>query len=321
MAITRNIPGPAINLLKGKGYEVSVSLRDHPLSPQELLEFVAEADAIISLLTDKIDGHVMSAAGDNLKIIANYAVGFDNVELLEAKSRGIEVSNTPSAAITQAVAEHTLALIMALSKRIVEGDNLVKGDEYHGWDPNLLLGAQLRGKVLGIVGLGRIGFLVAQAAVRGLGMKVLYSGPNRKEDFEKEFAAEYRELPELLAEADFVSLHVPLTAETHHLINAQKLELMRSSAYLVNTARGPVVDEKDLIEALRNEVIAGAALDVFENELEISLELRSLKNVILTPHIASATLEARQEMGRLAAANVIEVLEGRKAPNPAFVSD
>lgn len=320
VCVTRNIPGVAIDLLKEKGYEVSVSLRDHPLNPQELLAFVAEADAIISLLTDKIDAHVMNAAGDFLKIIANYAVGFDNIDLTEAKSRGIEVTNTPSDLICQAVAEHAISLILSLAKRIVEADKYVKAGSYKGWDPNLLIGTELRGKTLGIVGLGRIGSITARLAV-SLGMKIMYVSPTRKEEFEKECGGRLGSLEEVLAGSDFVSLHVPLTAETRHLINEKTLARMKKSAFLVNTARGAVVSERDLIEALSNEVIKGAALDVFEDEATVGSKLRSLENVILTPHIASATMEARLEMSRLAADNVVAVLEGKPPLNPAFISD
>lgn len=320
VCLTRNIPGPALDLLKSKGFEVSVSLRDHPLTRPELLEFVAGADAIISLLTDQIDAPVFDAAGSQLKIVANYAIGFDNVDLLDAQRRKIVVTNTPSEVITQAVAEHTFALMLTLAKRVVEADQFMREGNYHCWDPNLLIGTQILNKTLGIVGLGRIGTVVAKAAVRGLGMKVLYTGPNRKADFEKEYGAEFKSLDDLLSQSDFVTLHVPGTPETHHLINRERLRLMKPSAFLINTARGSVISEKDLVEALSNKVIKGAALDVCEDEENVSLELRELKNVVLTPHIASATKEAREEMSRLAAANVIAVLEGRPPLNPAFIS-
>lgn len=321
VCVTRRIPGPAVSLLKEKGFDVSVSFRDHPLTRIELLDFVKSASAMLCLLNDKIDGEVFDAAGENLKIVANYAVGFDNVDLVEAKRRGVVVTNTPSPVITQAVAEHTVALILALAKKLTEGEAFIRRNLYHGWDPELCLGIQVKGKTLGIVGLGRIGMVVAQIAGVGLGMKILYTGPNRKAEFEEEFQAEFKSLTELLKESDFVTLHVPLTDETHHLIDSEKLGLMKKTAYLINTARGSVVDERELIEALKEKVIAGAALDVFENETSVSPELCGLSNTILTPHMASATIEAREAMSRMAASNIIAVLEGRPALNPAFISD
>jgi len=319
VCITHDIPGPAIQLLQDQGFEVSLSIRK-PLGRAELLEFVKGADAVIPILTDKIDASVFEAAGPQLKIVANYAIGFDNIDLEEAGRRGVAVTNTPSQTITDAVAEHTLALMMALSKNIIAADKCVREGNYCGWDPNLLIGTQLLGKTLGIVGLGRIGTIVARLAVNGLGMRVIYTGPNRQEDFEKDFEAKFLPLDSLLASSDFVTLHVPLTADTRHLINGQKLSKMKKTAYLINTSRGPVVNEVDLVAALKNGVIAGAALDVFENETAVSPELRRLENVTLSPHIASATKEAREEMSRIAADNVIAVLSGQKPINSAFIS-
>lgn len=320
VCVTRNIPGPAVALLKEQGFDVSVSLRDHALTRPELLEFVRGADALITLLTDKVDAEVFEASGPQLKIVANYAIGFDNIDLTEAARRKIPVTNTPSEIITISVAEHTLALILVLAKKILPADKFVRSDGYHGWDPNLFLGTQLLGKNLGIIGLGRIGTMVAKAASAGLQMKVLYTGPNRKEEFEKECGGTFATLAELLGQSDFVTLHVPLTPETHHLINAEKLYLMKKTAFLINTSRGPVVEEAALIGALKTRQIAGAGLDVFESEGEINSQFYGLENAILTPHIASATKEAREKMSRLAAENVIAVLSGRKALNPAFIS-
>ncbi len=320
VCVTANIPGPAIDVLQSKGFEVSLSVRDRPLERPELTEFVKGADAVLCLLNDKIDGEILEAAGPQLKIIANYAIGFDNIDLKEAEKRGVIVTNTPSQTITDAVAEHTFALILALSKRLLSGDKFVRDGKYHSWDPNLLNGTQLLGKTLGIVGLGRIGQVVARMAVTGMGMKVVYYNPSRRGDFETEFEARFLSLDDLLPVSDFVSLHVPLIGETHHLINAAKLSLMKRTAFLINTSRGPVVSEAELVTALEMGVIAGAGLDVFENENSVSEELRKLDNVILTPHIASATAEAREEMSRISAENIIAVLSGKKPLNPAFVS-
>ena len=320
ICITHDIPGPAIEVLQGKGFEVSLSIRNRPLERSELLEFVKGADAIISLLTDKIDAAVLDIAGPQLKIVANYAIGFDNIDLEAARSRGIIVTNTPSQTITDAVAEQTFTLMMALAKKLRASDEFIRDGNYHGFDPNLFIGTQLLGKTLGIVGLGRIGSVVARMAVKGMGMRVIYNSSSRKEDFEKEFGARFTTLDDLLCLSDFVTLHVPLTAETDHLIDGSKLALMKRSAFIINTARGGIIAESDLVKALEEGTIAGAGLDVFENENSVGVELRKLDNVILTPHIASATFEAREEMSRIAAENIIAVLSGKKPLNPAFIS-
>lgn len=319
VVFTQNIPGPAFDLLRACGYEVQLPQNDHQ-TRLELLSLIKDSDAILSLLTDKVDAQFLDSAGKQLKIVANYAIGFDNIDLKEAEKRGIVVTNTPSQTITDAVAEHTFALMVDLAKRIKEADKFVREDLYHGWNPNLLIGTQLLGKKLGIIGLGRIGSVVARIAVKGMGMKVFYTGPSPKEDFEKEFGAEFKTLDQLLSESDFVTLHVPLTPQTTHLINAEKLSLMKKTAYVINTARGPVIDEQALTLSLREGKIAGAGLDVFESEDHITESLRSLDNVILTPHIASATKEARDDMSRIAAENIIAVLSGKKPLNPAFIS-
>jgi glyoxylate reductase len=320
VCVTHDIPGPAIEVLQGKGFEVSLSIRDRSLERAELLEFVKGADAIISLLSDKIDAAVLDVAGPQLKIVANYAIGFDNVDLEAAKSRGVVVTNTPSQTITDAVAEQTFTLMMALAKKLRASDEFTRDGNYHGWDPNLFIGTQLLGKTLGIIGLGRIGGVVARMAVKGMGMRVVYNSSSRKEDFEKEFGARFTNLDDLLSLSDFVTLHVPLTPETRHLIDSRRLELMKRSAFIINTARGAIIAEADLVKALQEGMIAGAGLDVFENENSVSAALRLADNVILTPHVASATSEAREEMSRIAAENVIAVLSGKNPPNPAFIS-
>jgi len=225
------------------------------------------------------------------------------------------VTNTPGV-LTETVAEHTFALIMAIARRITEADRFARAGKFTAWGPELLLGTDLSGKTLGIVGLGRIGSRVAYHAVKGFDMNVLYYDVQRNLDFEKEFGATYvSSVDELLPRCDFVSIHVPLLESTRHLINEERLKKMKPTAYLINTSRGPVVDEKALAAALKDGLIKGAALDVFEFEPEITPELKELDNVILTPHIASATIETRSKMAELAATNIIEALEGRTPPN------
>lgn len=314
--ITRMVPESGIKALKDKGYEVVVSLKDGVITKEELIAALKDQnyDALFCLLTDKIDGEVMDSFGPQLKVVANMAVGFDNIDVPEAKKRGIIITNTPGI-LTDTVAEHTFALMLAIAHRITEADKFTKDLKYQGWAPMLMLGNDLSGKTLGIVGLGRIGSRVAHHAAKGFEMKVLYYDVNRNEEFEKEFDAVYMPFDDLLKKSDFVSIHVPLLETTRHLINAEKLKLMKPTAYLVNTSRGPVVDEVALAYALKNNVIHGTALDVFEFEPKITPELLKLDNVILTPHIASATEETRSKMSSLAATNIIEALEGRTPPN------
>lgn len=314
--ITRQIPESGINKLKEKGYEVDINSADKVLLREELLNALKQKpyDAVLCLLTDKIDKEVFGAV-PTAKIFANYAVGFDNINLADAKEKNVMVANTPGV-LTETVAEHTFALMLAIAHRVSEADRFTRAGNYKGWAPMLLLGANLAGKTLGIVGLGRIGSTVAGYAVRGFGAKIIYYDVNRNEDFEKEFQAEYRgNVDDVLKEADFISIHVPLLESTRHLINKERLAMMKPTAYLVNTSRGPVIDEQALVEALKNKIIKGAALDVFENEPALALGLAELENVILTPHIASATEETRSKMSDIAAENIIAALEGRVPPN------
>lgn len=316
--ITRQIPDKGITLLKEKGYEIIISPHDRVLAKEELIEYLKKDryDAALCLLTDKIDAEILEAAGESgVKIIANYAVGFDNIDVEAAQERGIMVTNTPGV-LTDTVAEHTFALMLAIAHRIAEGDRFMRAEKFKGWEPLLLLGTDFSRKKIGIVGFGRIGSRVAHHAARGFDAKIIYHDVKRNENFEREFSAEYKEkLDDLLAEADFVSLHVPLLDSTRHLVNAERLALMKKTAYLINTSRGPIVDEKALVDALRNGIIRGAALDVYENEPALAPGLIDLENVILTPHIASATEKTRQAMSALAAENIIAALEGRTPPN------
>ena len=314
--ITRKIPDSGPVLLREKGYEVDVSPKDGVLTKEELVAALEAKpyDAVLCLLTDKIDGEIFDAA-PAAKIFANYAVGFDNIDIGEAKKRGVFVTNTPDV-LTNTVAEHTFALLLAAAHRIAEGDAFTRAGRYEGWAPELLLGTDVSRKTLGILGLGRIGSRVAEHAVKGFGMSVLYYDVKRNEDFEKEYGAVFKEHPEeVLREADFVSVHVPLLDSTRHLINKERLSLMKKGAILVNTSRGPVIDEAALVNALKNKTIRAAALDVFENEPVLAPGLAELSNVVLTPHLASATEETRGAMSRLAAENIIAALEGMAPQN------
>lgn len=316
--VTRKIPEAGITKLKSAGYEVEVNPEDRVLSKDELIKQVKQVkyDAVLALLTDKLDADVFEAAKDSgVKIFANMAVGFDNVDFEAAKKAGIMVSNTPGV-LTDTVAEHAFALMLAIAHRVAEADRFARAGKYHGWEPMMLLGTDVSGKTLGILGLGRIGSRVAHHAVKGFDMKVFYYDVKRSEEFEKEFGAIFKpKVGEVLRESDFVSIHVPLLPTTKHLINAETLGMMKKTAYLINTSRGPIVDEKALAEALKNKIIKGAALDVFENEPAIEPSLIGLENVILTPHIASATEETRAKMAELAAENIIVALSGKEPPN------
>ncbi|MFH1461037.1 MAG: D-glycerate dehydrogenase [Patescibacteria group bacterium] len=311
--VTRKIPEVGIKLLKDKGYDVLVGPEDK-ISPADLLKGVKGVEAILSVLTEEINKEVIEAAGKQLKIIANFAVGYNNIDVAEAKKRGILVTNTPGV-LTEAVADHTVGLLFAIAQKIIEADKYTRAGKFKAWGPELFLGGDITNKVLGVVGFGRIGSAVAQRMVKGFGMRILYYDINRNPELEKDLGAEYRELDDLLKESDFVSLHTALSEETKHLINAQKLALMKPTAYLINTSRGPVIDEKALIKALREQKIAGAGLDVFENEPKLSPGLADLENVVLTPHIASATKETRNKMAEMAANNIIAALEDQTPPN------
>ena len=319
--VTRKIQGDSLEKLKSAGYEVTISDLDRPLTQEELLEKSKGVDGLLSLLTDRVDVDLMDAIGPQLKIISNYAVGFDNVDVKAAGDRGIIVTNTPSDEVNEAVAEHTWALILALARRIVESDEFVRNQGYFagsvgykGFEPGLFLGPSVIGKTLGIIGLGRIGSMVARRA-KGYNLTVLYNKHDPDPEAEKELGITFATLDELLAKSDFVTLHVPLTDETRGMINKGSLSKMKPGSYLINTARGPIVDESDLIEALEGGKLSGAALDVFESEPNVSPKLVALPNVIMTPHIASATIEARAKMGEQAVAAIINTFSDIKPEN------
>lgn len=315
--VTRHIPDKGVNLLKEKGYEVTVNPDNRVLAKDELIAALSAGryDAVLCLLTDKVDAEVLNAAGKQCKIFANYAVGFDNIDLKAAAEREVMITNTPGV-LTDSVAEHAFALMLAAAHRIPESDRFTRAGRYHGWEPMLLLGTDMVKKTLGIVGVGRIGSRIAHHAVRGFDMSIMYYDVRRNEDFEKEFNASFREnIDDVFREADIISIHVPLLETTRHLVNARRLGMMKKTAILVNTSRGPIVDEAALVEALKNNTIRGAALDVFEHEPALAPGLADLDNVILTPHTASATEETRQAMSQLAAENIIAALEGREPSN------
>ena len=308
--ITRQIPERALEMLRAKGYTIDMNMKETVPSQVDIIEALSRKpyDAAITLLTDKIDAAVFDAA-PSVKLYANYATGYDNIDVAEAKKRGIFVTNTPGN-YAYTIAEHAIALMIGLTTRMVEADDFVRAGKYQGWDPMLFVGTDLQGKTLGLIGAGRIGERVAHHASRGFDMKVIYHDVVRNEKMEQEFGITYvSSVEEVLKQSDIVSLHVPLLDSTRHLINEVRLGLMKPTAYLINTSRGPVVDEVALVKALKAGVIRGAGLDVFEHEPKLAEGLAQLPNVILTPHIASARESARSEMARVVAENVIEFLE------------
>ncbi len=310
--ITRKVPEAGINLLK-QHCQVKVHTGDGVIPRDELINGVKWGDALLCLLTDRIDEEVISA-NPNLRVIANYAVGFDNIDVKAATARSIAVTNTPEV-LTDAVAEHTFALMMAIARRIPESDRFTRAGKYQGWEPMLLLGTELKGKTLGVIGLGRIGAGVAGRAAGGMGMNIIYNDTQRNLQFEETYQARFAQIDDLLREADFITIHLPLIPSTRHFIGRKQLELMKNTAYLINTSRGPVVDERALVDALKKKKIAGAALDVYEFEPELSAGLAELDNTVLTPHTASATYETRAAMSELAARNILDVLRGKEPQN------
>jgi glyoxylate reductase len=309
--VTRKIPPVGIALLEAKGYTVDVNPNDETLTHDELIVHLKEKayDAVLTLLTDHIDTSVFDAA-PTVMLYANYATGYDNFDLVSAQARGITMTNAPSDLASDSVAEHTLALIYALATRIVEADAFVRAGKYTGWVPMNFIGTDLSGKTLGLIGCGRIGSKVAHLA-KALGLSIIYTDIARNEALEKELDATYMPSPEdLLPHADVVSLHTPLMDSTRHLINEDRLTLMKPTSFLINTSRGQIVDEQALVNALEKGIIRGAGLDVFEFEPKISVGLLQSSKVILTPHIGSASQQARDEMAEIAAQNIIDFFEG-----------
>jgi glyoxylate reductase len=309
IAVTRRIPDPALDLLREQGHDVWVSPHDRPLSTAELHEAVAGADAILTLLHDRVDGALLDAAGPQLEVVANVAVGYDNVDVAACTERGVRFTNTPGV-LTEATADLAFSLILSATRRLGEGERVIRRREGWSWSMFYLLGTSIQGKTLGVIGLGQIGAATARRA-KAFGMDVIYSSRSEGDPaVVAELATRRVDFDELLETSHVVSLHCPLLPETHHLIDAGRLAQMRPDAYLVNTTRGPVVDEAALAAALRDGVIAGAGLDVFEREPEVHPDLLELENVALLPHLGSATIETRT------ARNALAVLAGEAPPTP-----
>lgn len=305
------IPDLGVELLRKRGFMVEINKSGRNLTRDELKEAIAKPEAIMTFIFDRIDEEVLGAASPDLKVVSNFGVGFDNIDVLAATRRGIVVCNTPGVA-GESVAEHTFALILALSKKLIAADKFVRSGKYSGFDPTLFLSSQVWGKTIGIVGLGRIGTYVGHMAYGGFKMKILYNDIRRSEDFEMLTEAKFVTLERILKEADFVTLHVPLAESTRHMIGKKELSMMKETSVLINTSRGAVVDQEALIEALSKNEIGGAGLDVYEGEHHMPHELRILGNTVLTPHIASATVETREAMAKIAAQNIIDVFEGKE---------
>ncbi len=320
--ITRKIPEEGINILKKFCQTVEANPHDRPLTYDELLRQVKGRDAILTMLSDRIDARLINEAtdpclkhtGTSLRIIANYAVGYDNIDVKAATAKGIVVTNTPGV-LTDSTADMAWALLFAITRRVVEGDKLMRTGRFTGWSPMMLLGGDIVGKTLGIIGAGRIGTVMAMRS-RGWCMKVLYTThTNRNAVLEEMLGAKRVDLETLLRESDFISIHTLLSEKTKHLIGAKELSLMKKTAYLINTARGAVIDEAALVNALRNKQIAGAGLDVYEEEPKLKTGLVELENVVLMPHLGSATIETRTKMAIMAAENIVTVLKGQKPKN------
>jgi glyoxylate reductase len=310
--IMRKIPEPGPTLLARK---YSVTMNRNSLSPsrKEILRNVVDKDALLCSLNERIDKEVMEKAGPKLKVISTLSTGYDHIDMKEAKKRGISVTFTGEV-LSEATADLTFALILAISRKVVLADNYIRQKKWRvGWSPDLFLGSNVYGKTLGLIGAGRIGRAVARRA-KGFDMNILYHNRRRLETkLEYEMGARYVEMDTILRESDFLSIHANLNTESSNMINESKLKHMKNTAYLINTSRGQVIDERSLIKALKNKWIAGAALDVFESEpLKTNSPLIRMENVVLLPHIGSATYQVRSKMSEIAAQNIIEILEGRK---------
>ncbi|PAK64233.1 hydroxyacid dehydrogenase [Staphylococcus caprae] len=306
------IPEVGLNLLK-EHFEVEMYDGDGIIDKETLKEGVKDASALVSLLSTNVDKEVIDS-GKNLKIITNYGAGFNNVDIDYAREKNIDVTNTPKAS-TNATADLTIGLILSVARRIVEGDELSRTQGFDGWAPLFFRGREVSGKTIGIIGLGEIGGAVAKRA-RAFDMDVLYTGPHRKEEKEREIGAKYVDLDTLLENADFITINAAYNPDLHHLIDTAQFKQMKSTAYLINVGRGPIVNEQALVQALENKEIKGAALDVYEFEPEITDELKSFKNIVLTPHIGNATFEARDFMAKIVANDTIKKLSGEE---PQFV--
>jgi len=311
--VTRELPERGLKIIKER-FDAEVWPEYGPPPKQVIIEKARNVDALVTLLSDKIDKEVFDAA-PNLKIVSQMAVGYDNINVEEATKRGIYVTNTPGV-LTETTADFAWALLMAVARRVAEADRYVREGKWKvGWHPMMLLGRDVYGATIGIIGAGRIGSAVARRA-KGFNMKILYYDVVRNPRMEEETGAKFVDVDTLLKESDFISIHVPLTKETYHMINAEKLKLVKETAYIINTARGPIIDERALYEALKEGRIAGAALDVFEQEpISMDNPLLKLDNVVFAPHIASASYETRSKMAEMVAENLVAFFEGRIPPN------
>jgi glyoxylate reductase len=316
IVVTGKIPEVALEKLK-KSHEVISWGEETPISRDELLKRVSGANVIVSLLTEKIDEEVLTSAGNDLKAVCNVAVGYNNIDVAACKNKNVLVTNTPGV-LTDATADIAMALILMTTRRLSEGERVIRNQEPWAWGMFYMLGSSIQNQTLGIVGMGQIGIATALRA-KSFGMKIIYTRRNRlDEKIEKELLAQYVSLDELLQQSDIVSLHCPYSTETHHLISDAQLSKMKKTSYLINTARGPIVNEEALANALINKTIAGAGLDVYENEPKVNEKLLKLDNVVLLPHLGSATVETRTAMATTAAKNALEILSGNIPLNPVY---
>jgi len=311
--VTRKIPQPGLDLLANAGLDVEVNPYDKVLSQEELTKTVRGRDGVLCLLTDRIDDEIMESAGAGCKGFANYAVGYDNIDIKAATSRKLPISNTPGV-LTDATSDQAWALLFSTARRIVESDRFMRSEKWQGWGPMQFLGADITGATLGIIGAGRIGTSMAMKSV-GFNMRVLYYDIQANEELEKSTGARKVDIDTLLKESDFVSVHITYTPETTHLLGEREINLMKKSAVLINTSRGPVIDETALVKALKEKSIFGAGLDVYENEPKMTEGLKDLSNVVVCPHIASATTKTRATMATMAAENLVAMLQGERPPN------
>ncbi len=309
--LTRRIPEDGIKILKNAGLDIEIFPHNRIPKKEEIIAGVRDADALISLLTDKIDREIIDSA-PKLKVIGNYAVGYNNIDVEYAKKKGIIVTNTPGV-LTDATADLTFALILAAARRVVEGDKFMRQGKFNGWAPMLMLGKDVWGATIGIIGAGRIGQAVARRA-KGFNMRILYYSRTRKEEMDG-LGAKFVSLEELLRESNIITLHVPLTSDTRHLIDYKEFELMKEGAILINTARGEVVNEEAMLKALKSGKLFAAGLDVFYNEPNVNPELFKMDNVVLTPHIGSATERTRRKMAEMVCSDVVRVLRGEEPVN------
>lgn len=310
--VTRQIPEAGLSLLRNT-CDLDIYPEDGPIPRPLLLEKIPQLDGLLCLLSESIDEELLSKV-TRLKVVSNFAVGYDNIDVEAATRRGIVVTNTPGV-LTEATADMAWTLLLAAARRVGEGDRIMRTHSFRGWGPLFLLGQDIKGKTLGILGAGRIGSAVARRST-GWDMKIIYYDKNVNQELEDKYFAKKVDLMALIETSDFISIHLPLTAETNHLVNQDNLKKMKKSAVLINTARGPLIDERALVIALREKWISAAGLDVYQDEPRMAEGLAELDNAVLAPHIGSATVKTRDDMAGIAASNLLAVLEGKRPPNP-----